>query len=278
MKTLACALVALVLLGASGRAAEVRWLHDPAAARKEAAAKRLPLLLDFGNEDCIWCKRLDATTFRDDAVVRLVNERFVAVKVDTHRDVQLTQSLGVQGLPTLLVTSAEGKVLARNEGYLDVTGMLAFLRRVAPEPSEPPARSPTPSASSRTTLAPVDEDARRQNARRLLRQARQDRDDRCLVACLERCRLITTDYADLTEAAEARRLMASLSPDRSLAEMRVELAGLCLAQAAALEKEQRWTQAAACLEQALALAPDGPEARDARARLRAIRERLAQAP
>ncbi|MGI0128611.1 MAG: DUF255 domain-containing protein, partial [Thermoplasmata archaeon] len=47
-------------------------------------AKQLnrPVLLDIGAAWCHWCHVMDEGTYSDAEVVRLINERFVAVKVD----------------------------------------------------------------------------------------------------------------------------------------------------------------------------------------------------
>jgi hypothetical protein len=123
----------------------VRWRPDYASARKEATATGKPLLLDFGTEACIWCRKLDATTFRDRGVVALLNERFVPVKVDGNQDARLTQAAGVQAFPTIVLVSAEGKIIGRHDGYADVAKMIALLRQAAPQPAVAAISAPAPS-------------------------------------------------------------------------------------------------------------------------------------
>jgi thioredoxin-related protein len=141
---LACFSLAFTSRAASAQ--DVRWRHDYAAARKEASDTGRPLLLDFGTEACVWCRKLDATTFRDPRVVKLLNERFIPVKIDGNKEERLTASLGIDAFPTLVLVSPSGKVLARNPGYADAAQMMALLNK-APAPSAPPAvatKSPTP--------------------------------------------------------------------------------------------------------------------------------------
>ena len=77
-----CAIAAVLFSAVAAQAQEVRWRPDYAAARKEAAATGKPMLLDFGSENCSWCRKLDSTTFRDRSVIELLNDRFIPVKVD----------------------------------------------------------------------------------------------------------------------------------------------------------------------------------------------------
>ncbi|MBN9120635.1 MAG: thioredoxin family protein [Planctomycetes bacterium] len=122
----------------SASAQDVKWLTDYAAARKVATETGRPLLLDFGTEACFWCKKLDATTFRDPKVVKLLNEGFVPVKIDAQRHPRMVEALKIDGFPTLILASPEGKVLGRHAGYADAAQLTALLSK-APAPVVPAA-------------------------------------------------------------------------------------------------------------------------------------------
>lgn len=185
--------VAVVLACANaGAAQEVRWRHDYGAARKEAAAAGKPLLLDFGSENCTWCRKLDATTFRTPAVVDLLNSQFVPVKVDGEKDSWLSRAAGVEAFPTLIVLSPEGKVLARNDGYADAGKLLPLLRPAIPTRPAAPAKSP---------------------AAELLAQAKADHAAGRFLACIERCDRLAAAHPTAPEAADARRLAAAITAD-----------------------------------------------------------------
>src|SRR5262249_22755360 len=83
--------------------AEVQWRTDYNGARKEAEEKHRPLLIDFGTQNCFWCKRLDASTFRDPTVCGPLNEKFVPLKIDAEREAQLAQALSIQSYPTVVL-------------------------------------------------------------------------------------------------------------------------------------------------------------------------------
>src|SRR5262245_7631823 len=96
---------------------EVQWRSNYNEARKEAQEKNRPLLLDFGRENCIWCQKLDSTTFRDPAVVSLMNERFIPLKVSAETNAQLVEALNIQSFPTLVLAGPDGKILETIEGF-----------------------------------------------------------------------------------------------------------------------------------------------------------------
>jgi len=144
----ASAVVFVVFVASESKATaqEVQWRHDYAAARREATETGKPLFFDFGTENCGWCRKLDATTFRDPRVVKLLNERFIPVKIDADKHAKLTSALGIESYPTLVLATPEGKVAGRHPGYADAAEMTTFLAK---------APAPAPAAAPRQPIAAV---------------------------------------------------------------------------------------------------------------------------
>src|SRR5262245_51884481 len=103
------------------------WRNDYSSARREAVDKQRPILLDFGTENCFWCKRLDATTFRDPTIANTINEQFIPLKIDAERDSVLAQKLQIQSYPTLVLAAPDGKILTVIEGYVEPAKLLSQL-------------------------------------------------------------------------------------------------------------------------------------------------------
>jgi thioredoxin-like negative regulator of GroEL len=108
---------------------EVHWRREYNAARQEALKKGRPIILDFGTDHCFWCQKLDVTTFRDETVVRLMNERFIPLKINAEKEPKLASLLRVQSYPTLVIGAPDGKILNFQEGYLDATRFVELLQR-----------------------------------------------------------------------------------------------------------------------------------------------------
>jgi thioredoxin-related protein len=198
MASVFSAVVIALLTAHSLQAQDVRWRHDYAAARKEATATGRLLLLDFGTEACMWCRKLDVTTFRDRSVVETINANFVPVKVDGDREERLTQALGVQAFPTLVLVSPEGKIVARQEGYADAFKMMAMLRQA---PAREVREAPKAAAQPRSAAA------------ELLTSARADFDAGRYLACIQKCDALATGSKPGAEADEARRLSWAIAGD-----------------------------------------------------------------
>jgi len=200
------ALATIVSFSSTAQAEEVRWRSDYNAARREATQTGQPLVLDFGTEACVWCKRLDATTFRAPAVVERLNTQFISVKVDGNRAAKLVEALGIQSFPTLIVAAPNGAILARQEGYLEAPAMARLLDQTLTKMPRPQTVVPASATATTPATAPVvpaalrATDPAREEIARKLTQVYLDRG-------LDLCRRGRTE-----EGAEYFALAASLSP------------------------------------------------------------------
>jgi thioredoxin-related protein len=251
---------------------EVQWRYDYNVARQEAHTRKRPILIDFGTESCFWCKRLDASTFRDAAVVKLLNERFIPLKIDAQRDAPLADALRIQSYPTLVFASSDGRIMATQEGYVEAGRLLDALQRLVETVNAAPAPVADNSAGSRTVTAEPVAAPRAIRAGELLTLAREDYRTRQFLCCLDRCETLSTQYADLPEATEAQRLAAEITtnPEKLRAacdHLRDRLAGLYLELAESWLKNGQPQLAVLYLERVVQTFPGSRQAEAAQLRL-----------
>jgi thioredoxin-related protein len=120
------------------------------AALTQAKAEHKNVLLMFGANWCIWCRRLHHTFESVPAVTKALNENHVLVLIDVNmrhgvkRNDEINTRYGnpiKEGLPVFVVLDADGKQLATQEsGALendkeghDPAKVIAFLQQWAPK-------------------------------------------------------------------------------------------------------------------------------------------------
>ncbi len=95
----------------------VDWMEWGQAAFDRAAREDKPILLDIGAVWCHWCHVMDRESYEDVTTARIINENFVAVKVDrderpdvdTRYQAAVSAISGQGGWPLTAFLSPEGK-------------------------------------------------------------------------------------------------------------------------------------------------------------------------
>jgi thioredoxin-related protein len=342
-----------------GFAQEVRWRYDYNSARREAQEKNLPLVVDFGTENCYWCNKLDATTFHDPTVVAAINEHFVPLRVDAQRNSALTEALRIQAFPTVVLAASDGKILGTLEGYIDATRFHEHLQRVLVSVSNPEwmtrdyqeavkavagadyaralallkgvtqdGQSRPVQLKARQLLNDLEQQAsdrlarakqledkghlsdamenltdlirlypgtqaaadgggtlsklalkpemraqqRTRRARELLAQAKEEFRTQQYLLCLDRCDLLTANYADLAESAEAKQLASDIKSNpewmrQACDTLSERLGGLYLTLAETWVKKGQAKEAVLCYERVIQSFPGSRQAEVAQQQL-----------
>ena len=131
-------LFALLLAPVAALASE-GWLTDLDAAKKQAAAEKKDILIDFtGSDWCGWCVKLDKEVFstpefkgqKDFVLVSLDFPRKKEIPAEAKaKNEALMKQWGVQGFPTIILTNAAGEAYAQT-GYQD-GGPVKYLAHLA---------------------------------------------------------------------------------------------------------------------------------------------------
>lgn len=104
-----------------------QWAPYEKASFERAARENKLVLLDGAAEWCHWCHVMDATTYRDPEVGRILSERFVAIRVDIDEHPDMAERYGDWGWPATIILSSDGKELGKHRGYLPPAELLSAL-------------------------------------------------------------------------------------------------------------------------------------------------------
>ena len=122
--------------------AHADWGTDYNAAMAQAKAQNKRVLLDFtGSDWCGYCKLLDKEVFTEQSFKDFADKNYIEVTVDFPQEKQLPDDLqkqnndlkdkfNIEGFPTLIVLSADGKELGRQTGYDPGSGPDAVIAKL----------------------------------------------------------------------------------------------------------------------------------------------------
>lgn len=127
------------------------------SAKNEAIAQGKIQLLEFVAEWCTPCKHMDQTTFKNQEVQALLEEKFVSVKVDIDQfdGFALKEEFAVRFLPTIVLIDHEGNMIGKIEEALGPTALIDRLNSLTDGYSLPASNTKTsPKASHQPTSLP----------------------------------------------------------------------------------------------------------------------------
>ncbi|RZJ20249.1 MAG: DUF255 domain-containing protein [Acinetobacter sp.] len=127
MKSLFTA-ICLFIISASVSAAEITFLENPtwASVLEKAKKENKMIFLDGYATWCGPCKKMDAETYKDQAVADYYNANFINVKYDMEKGegVTLSTRYNVTAYPNLMFINPEGTMLHKGVGFLESNDFL----------------------------------------------------------------------------------------------------------------------------------------------------------
>jgi uncharacterized protein YyaL (SSP411 family) len=135
-------LFALMLLPFSRTLAEdhrITWQPWSDSVFAQAKSEGRFVLLDLGTVWCHWCHVMEEVTYRDPAVVGLVGQRYLPVRVDADARPDLSNRYEDYGWPATIVFNSDGSEIVKRRGYLPPDQMASMLQAIIDDPSPGPS-------------------------------------------------------------------------------------------------------------------------------------------
>lgn len=104
-----------------------------AQAKKESAKTGKLIFIDCYTDWCGPCKRMAATSFKDETVGRVFNNKFINLKVEMEKNpdgAELSRMYKVRAYPTLLVIDGKGNLVKKVVGMQSRDGLLAMAKSI----------------------------------------------------------------------------------------------------------------------------------------------------
>lgn len=106
----------------------MNWLTNHEQAKEESVKTKKLILLQFEMENCGGCKKLKATTYKEQKVIDEMNEWFVPLKLDLIKDREVRKSLGAYWTPSIYFLDQNGNSYYHFNGYLPAVEFRAMMR------------------------------------------------------------------------------------------------------------------------------------------------------
>ncbi|MCK4257617.1 MAG: thioredoxin domain-containing protein [Halanaerobiales bacterium] len=107
----------------------INWREWGEKAFQEAQSEDKLILLSIGAVWCHWCHVMDEEAYSDEENIKLINERFIPVRVDNDRQPDVNRRYNMGGWPTTAILTPEGELL-QGGTYIPTEPLNQFLRDV----------------------------------------------------------------------------------------------------------------------------------------------------
>ena len=128
-KILFIMLTAFIIMPGSGMCETIDWKQYNDGIRL-AKKENKKVFLYFRTDWCGYCARMDHATFKDNKVVRFLNEHFVSIKVDGDKEKPILKEYKVAGFPDNRFLDKQKKEAFRLPGFVEPATFLFFLEYV----------------------------------------------------------------------------------------------------------------------------------------------------
>ncbi len=122
-------------LSASDDPSLVQWSRSEAEAFNRAQTENKVVLLYLEAVWCHWCHVMDQKTYADPNVAAIINDHFVALRVDSDARPDLANRYREYGWPATIFLNPEGIDLAKRQGYIKAQAMQRLLTALLEDPS-----------------------------------------------------------------------------------------------------------------------------------------------
>jgi len=151
-------LLSATLLSLSASGAE--WLADYPGALAKAKASGKPVLLDFtGSDWCPYCIELKKNSLSTAEFESFAEQNLILVEVDFPRrkkiaaeqlkaNEALARRFGIEGFPTLVLVSAEGKSMGQVPSVNNPQGLIQAINHISGRPDSPSVAKAKPEPAS----------------------------------------------------------------------------------------------------------------------------------
>ena len=109
---------------------KVSWLQWCEESFRKAQDIDKPILLGISAVWCHWCHVMDQTTYSDSEVARLIEDRFVPIRVDRDQRPDIDKRYNMGGWPSTAFLTPDGEVLTGGT-YIPPQQMAALLEQVS---------------------------------------------------------------------------------------------------------------------------------------------------
>ncbi|MDP2211802.1 MAG: DUF255 domain-containing protein [Candidatus Aquicultor sp.] len=111
------------------KAHTIDWLSWGPEVFERAAGEKKPILLSLSAVWCHWCHVMDETSYSDEQIIAIINERYIPVRVDADKRPDIQERYIMGGWPTTAILTTNGETMSGGT-YVPPQEFISLLEKV----------------------------------------------------------------------------------------------------------------------------------------------------
>ena len=122
----------VIMAGDSTLAANkaIEW-HNYQDGMERGKFEKKKVFLHFYADWCMYCKKMEQSTFRDPEVIDALNQDFIPIRINTDLDPETTKLYGVKPIPDTWFIYENGEPIGNRPGFISVDQMKVLLKLIS---------------------------------------------------------------------------------------------------------------------------------------------------
>ena len=117
----------------------INWQPWSSSIFEQAKRENKLVILDLEAVWCHWCHVMDEKSYHDPAIVKLIQQKYIAVRVDQDANPDISVRYEDYGWPATVIFGADGSELVKRRGYIPPENMVKLLQAVVDDPTPGPS-------------------------------------------------------------------------------------------------------------------------------------------
>ncbi len=97
----------------------IQWFEWSDAAFEQADKEGKLVLLDIGAQWCQFCKKMEQVTYQDPAVIKIIQENYIAIQADIETTQEVHRLYESFGVPGTIVLTPKREEINKRRGYIN---------------------------------------------------------------------------------------------------------------------------------------------------------------
>jgi len=109
---------------------DIKWQVWSPTVFEQAKNERRLIMVYAKAPWCHWCQKMENTTFKDPAIIKMINTHYMPILIDIEKNIALATQFKIADLPTMIILDTNHEIIKKFSGYYSPNIIIKKLEEV----------------------------------------------------------------------------------------------------------------------------------------------------